>query len=447
MVFQRIIYVLAGASLIVAPRMARAQEGGLSQANVPVLGTGQMPTAVPSNEFSPTNLFVMTVTAGVRFDDNALLGSVPHRSDLAYSFMPSFAFDQTLRRVNWGVSYGPGVDISEHAFYSDQFTNDFGGHFTWLISKRSSFSAQQNYILSTDPFQQFGTQAYTTTPGPIVSPNESIFLPNLRRESSLSQAQYSYRLAAHTTFGISGNFDLEHFRENSGSPNSSVLINSRIASGQAYISHQFSARNQLGLEYAVQVMKFPIGDARTTTHSFLIFDDFKLTPNSKLSVYAGPEYSLTSNQVELGSGFLVLIIPVKANEWTWSGGGIYSWTRPRFAMVLNYSRRISNGGGLTGAVELDGGSADFSWELTSRWSLRLDLAGANNQLLGVTAGQSGLLTYSASVGLRREILRNTYMNLFFQRLNQTGGILGFSTGNHDMAGVSFECRFAKPLGR
>ena len=116
-------------------------------------------------------------------------------------------------------------------------------------------------------------------------------------------------------------------------------------------------------------------------------------------------------------------------------------------MVLNYSRRISNGGGLTGAVELDGGSADFSWKLTDRWSLRLDLAGANNQLLGVTTGQSRLLTYSASVGLRREILRNTYMNLFFQRLNQTGGILGFSTGNHDMAGVSFECRFAKPLGR
>ena len=447
MVFQRLIYVLAGASLIIAPRMARAQVEGFSQGNVPVLGTGQMPTAVPSSEFSPTNIFVMTVTAGVRFDDNALLGTAPRRSDLGYSFMPSFAFDQTLRRVSWGISYGPGVDVSQHALFPSQFTNDFGGHFTWLISRHSSFSAQQNYILSTDPFQQFGTQSFTTTPGPLVSPNQSIFLPNLRRESNLSQAQYSYQLAAHTTLGIAGNFDLEHFSEGSRSPNLSALINSRIASGQAYISHQFSARNQAGLEYAAQVMKFSIGDARTTTHSFLIFDDFKLTPNSKLSVYAGPEYSLTTNQVELGLGFPVVVLPVKANQWTWAGGGIYSWTRPRAAMVLNYSRRISNGGGLLGAVELDGGSADFSWTLTDRWSLRLDLAGADNQLLGVSAGQSELRTYSASVGMSREILRNTFVNLFFQRLNQTGGILGFSTGKHDLVGLSFQYRFARPLGR
>lgn len=447
MVFQRLMFVLAGLPLLVAPRMARAQAGDISQSNVPVLGTGQMPTAVPSNEFSPTNVFVMTVTVGLRFDDNALPSSVPRRSDVGYSLMPSVAFDQTRQRVSWGVSYGPGVDISQHGFFPNQFTNDFGGHFTWLISKHSSLSAQQNYILSTDPFQQFGTQAYTTTPGPIVSPNQSIFLPNLRRVSSLSQAQYSYQLGPRTTFGVAGNFDLEHFSEASGSANSSTLINSRVASGQAYISHQFSARNQLGLEYAAQVMKFPIGNARTTTHSFLVFDDIKLGPNAKLSVYAGPEYSLTSNQAELGPGFRVVIIPVKANQWTWSGGTIYSWTRRRAAIVLNYSRRISNGGGLLGAVELDGGSADFSWELTNRWSLRLDLAGADNQLLGVTAGQHELLTYSASVGLSREILRNTFMNLFYQRLNQTGGILGFSTGNHDLVGVSFQCRFAKPLGR
>jgi hypothetical protein len=316
-----------------------------------------------------------------------------------------------------------------------------------LVSKHSSFSAQQNYILSTDPFQQFGTQAYTTTPGPIVSPNQSIFLSNLRRESSLSQAQYSYQLAARTTLGIAGNFDLEHFSENSGSANSSTLINSRTASGQAYISRRLSARNQLGLEYAAQAMRFPIGKARTTTHSFLVFDDIKLTPNAKLSVYAGPEYSLTSNQVELGLGLFVVIIPVKANQWTWSGGTIYSWTRRRAAIALNYSRRVSNGGGLLGAVELNGGSADFSWKLTNRWSLKLDLAGADNQLLGVSAGQHELLTYSGSVGLGREILRNTFMNLFFQRLNQTGGILGLSTGNHDIVGVSFQCRFAKPLGR
>lgn len=447
MIFARFIYVLVGTSLIAAPVVSYPQSGSFSQANIPVLGTGQMPTAVPSDDFLPTNVFAMSVTTATRFDDNALLSSAPRRSDLGYSFAPSFAFDQTLRRVSWGVSYGPGVDVSEHGFFQNQFTNDFSGHFTWLLSKHSRFSAQQNYLLSTNPFQQFGSQAYTTTPGPIVSPNQTIFLPNVRRESSFSQAQYSYQLSSRATFGLAGSFDLERFTENSGSSQSAALINSQIASGQAYISRQFSRRNQLGFEYSAQVIRFPVTSARTATHSFLVFDDLKLTASSQLSVYAGPEYSLVSNQIELGAGFFVLNVPIKANTWTWSAGAVYSWTRRREALVLNYSRRVSNGGGLGGSVELNGGSGDFSWKLTRSWSLKLGVAAAHNQLLVVSTPESEMLTYSASAGLSREILRNASMNLFFERLNQTGSILGLTVGNHDAAGISFQYRLTKPLGR
>src|ERR1700719_3898341 len=231
--------------LLLTPMRGYAQFGG-SQSNVPMIGSAEMPTPVPSDDQMPTNVFQMRLAAGVRFDDNAVLGSLVKRSDVDYSFTPNLAFVQTRNRLDWGLSYGPGVDISEHRLFADQFTNDFGGHFTQPISRHGVLCAQQIYILSTNPFQQFGSQPFTTTPGPIVAPNQSIYLPNFRRTSSMSQAQYSYLLSAHTTFGLGGNFALDRYRNTSASQASARLINSQIASGQAYIAHQFSARNQLG---------------------------------------------------------------------------------------------------------------------------------------------------------------------------------------------------------
>src|SRR6267154_817166 len=447
MIQQRFHYAGLGLLLFLMPTSGHAQLAGASQSNVPMIGSGQMPTPVPTDDQIPTNMLQVQLGAGVRFDDNAVLGSLVKRSDVDYSFSPSVSFVQTRKRLSWGLSYGPGVDISEHRLFSDQFTNDFGGHFTWALSRHGVLSAQQNYILSTNPFQQFGSQPFTTTPGPIVAPNQSIFLSNFRRTSSLSQVQYSYQLSAHTTFGMGGNFGLERYRNTSTSAVPAPLINSQIASGQAYISHGFSARNQVGFQYGGQVLKFQQVNARTTTHSFLIFDEIKLTPNSSVSVYGGPEYSLTSNQVELNLGFFLLTIPVKANTWSWSAGGTYTLNRRRGAMVLNYSRRVSDGGGLTGAVELNGGSANFKWKLSPRWNLGLDLAAADNQLLAVKTGANELRTYSASVSLSRQLLKQLYMNLFYERLNQTGTLIGLPTGNHDIAGVSISYNFLKPIGR
>ena len=447
MIQKRLIYAAYPLLFLLMPLGAKGQVGGFSQANVPTIGSGQMPTAVPGDDLVPTNVFQMQIAAGARFDDNARPGLPVKHSDIGYGFTPSLAFVQTLRRVDWGVSYGPGLDISQHRFYANQFTNDFGGHFKWLLSKHSMFSAQQNYILSTNPFQQFGSQPFTTTPGPIVAPNQSIYLANFRRTSSLSQAQYSYQLSARTTFGMGGGFDLQRYRNTSGSGAVTPLINSQVASGQAYISHQVSARNKLGFQYGAQVLKFQQANARTTTHTFSIFDEVKLTPNQSFTVYAGPQYSLTSNQVELNAGFFLVTIPVKANTWSWSGGGIYNFTGRRWAMVLNYSRGVSNGGGVTGAVELNGGSAIFTWKLSPGWSMNLNLAAADNQLLAVKTGQNELRTYSASLGLSRKIFKNMYMNFFFERLNQVGSIAGIATGNHNLAGVSFQYNFLKPVGR
>ena len=153
------------------------------------------------------------------------------------------------------------------------------------------------------------------------------------------------------------------------------------------------------------------------------------------------------NQVALNAGFAILNIPIRQNTLSWSGGAIYKMTGRRGAMVLNYSHAVSDGGGVTGAVVLNAGSAHFDWKLSPNWSLKMDLMAADNQLLAVKMGAVDFRSYSATLGFGRRIYKNASMNLFFERLNQTGSIIGLSSGNHNLAGVSISYDFSRPIGR
>lgn len=414
--------------------------------NIPVLASGQMPAAIPSADAEMENVFRLTIMAGGHFDDNADLDLPTRQWDLGYLFSPTFGFTETLPRVDWGVDYGPGVDISQNLNYRNQFTQKFDGHVAWRTSERGVLTAQQYYLVTTDPFAQLGQGS--NLPGPGVSPNGSVYIPNIRRTQILSNVLYSYQLGEHTTFGLGGGFNQERFDNTPYSGPTTALIYSQVASGEAYISHQFNAKNQLGFQYGLQVLKFPRENARTTSHSFLVFDQLNFSPSNSLTIYGGPEYSQTANEVELSLGFIIITIPINANEWTAAGGLIYNWTGNHVAAVLNYSRRVSDGGGLVGAVELDSGSAELSTKLASRWTLFTTISGSNNQLLASTSSsQNSLLTYSGEVGLRQQIWRDIAMSWFYERLNETGGFAGFPIGNHDIAGASLTYTFLKPLGR
>jgi hypothetical protein len=447
MTYKMIIRATCGLAILWGPRIVYAQAGGSSQSNVPVIASGQMPTATPSENALPENVLEGVISAGALFDDHAVLGIASQRSDITYSVSPSLSFTQAFPRFTWGLSYGPGMAISQHRLYQDQLTHSFGGHFSWRVSRHGTFSAEQGFSLSTNPFIGFGQPGFAINPGPTVSPNQTIYLPNLRSRSIFSHAMYSYQFGERSMLGFGGNFNSLHDDSTPSNGSTIPLIYSQTAGWEAYISHQTSARNLFGFQYGGQVFKFSQSNARTTTHSFLVFDQINFTPRASLTFYGGPEYSLIANQVQLNLGFLAITIPIKTNEWTAAGGVIYSWTGRRAAVTFNYSRGVSNGGGLVGAVELNSGSANMSWKLAPRWSLNGSISGADDQLLAVQNGSNEARTYSASLGLGPQISRNISVQFYFERLNQTGSLSGFASGNHDIAGASLAYTFRKPLGR
>lgn len=434
-----------GLLFLLTPGVVKAQSAqGTMASNVPVLASGTMPGVVPGEAELPPNVLQGSLTVSSHYDDNVFPTVPPRTWDVTYNIFPQVSFEETRQRVEWKFAYAPGVEISQRAFYRNVFSQRFNGNLVWLVSPHGTLSAEQYYSVSTDPFGD----SSGISPGPTISPNETIYLPDVRQTYSLSHVLYSYQSSAQTTMGFGGSYLLQGFDSIPQSGVTTPLIHAQVASGEAYIAHNITARNQLGFQYGLQALKFQQTDARTTTHSFLVFDQINFSSHSTLSVYGGPEYSLTASEVVLNLGFVLITIPVNANQWSGAGGVVYNWTGDRLAASIDVSRRVSDGGGLIGAVELTSGKARLAWQFTRNWSLTSTIAGAEDQLLvAASGGNSELLTYSGQVGLRRQLGRDFAVNWFYERINQTGNIDGFGAGNHDIVGASLRYSFLKPVGR
>lgn len=435
-----------GFAILLMPRLADAQTTGFPSGsgspNVPVLVSGQMPSNVPTSQQTPTNVFQGTLTVGASYDDNATTQANTHQSDVDYSVMPTFSFEETRSRLVWGLSYSPGLEISQNLLYRNRFAQRFGGHMAWRTTPHGMLSAEQYYLVTTNPFENFAS----TQPGPNISPNESIFLPNIQQTLLLSHALYSYRSSAQVTVGLGGSFLMQKFDNTPHDGPTTSLIHSQIASGEGFISRQITARNQFGFQYRGQVLRFPQANARTTAHSFQLFDQINFSAHTQLTLYGGPEYALTSNEVAVNLGFVIITIPVKANSWNGSGGVMYTWTGDHLGVAIDFSRGISDGGGLTGAVELTSGRAQLNWRLSRDWSLSSEVSGSNDDLLAAQTSSDQLRVYTGEVSLHRKLWRDMGMRVFYQRFDQPLSFNGITIGNRNIIGASLEYSFFKPLG-
>lgn len=433
-----------GLLFLLSPGVALAQGTGAEgtmASNVPILASGVEGPVQPGAEAAPPNAFQGGVSFSGAYDDNVFPSTPPRQWNVNYTILPDVSFQETRPRLEWSADYSPGVEISQRAFYRDVFSQRFKGNFLWLVSPHGTLSAEEYYLVTATPF---GSGA-GISPNPSIAPNETIYLPNVRQTWSLSHLLYSYQISEQTTIGIGGLFQLQNFDSIPQSGVTTPLIHAQVASGEAYLSHQFSARNQLGFQYGGQVLKFP--GARTTTHSFLVFDQINFSDHNVLTVYGGPEYSLIADQVVLNLGFIIISIPVNENQWSGSGGLTYQWTGNRLSALIDVSRRVSSGGAVFGAVELTEGRARFGWQLSRNWTLDSTLTGADDELLASTSSSNDLRTYSGQVSLSRQLGRDFAFEWFYQRLNQTGSINGFGVGNHDIFGASLHYKFLKALGR
>jgi hypothetical protein len=419
------------------PSGARAQ----TSSPVPMSAGGPIPQAIPSSEAPQENEFEAGVETSAVYDSNVITSSQSgEHSDIRYSVTPRVSLSKALPRFTFDLMYSPGVEISEHHLYRSLFSNDFDGGFTYTPTDRTSFTARQGYDVSTDPFRGIG--------GPIGPLGQSTFLPNFKQTSLLSNANLSHRISEFSTLGIGGMFADRSFDNERPNEPTISLIRSRISIGNAFYTYQVSPRNEVGFQYQAQALEFPQQNARTFTHSMYYLDVITFSSHSNLTLFGGPDYSITSNQIVFSLGGIIIQIPIKKSGWSGSGGAIYTFQGDRTAFQGQFSRRVSEGGGLLGAVYLTSEYLQLAERLTKNWDLDLSGTGAVSSLITVSGSANPqLLRYGGGAGLSRTLGQDLSLSFFFRRENQSATNLNEILGNHNIAGVSLDFHILRPLGR
>lgn len=432
----RLFLLLTGLAMIM-PLTTSAQIGP----QVPASAGGQVSPTVPSSEAPSNDVFEFGLGMGATYDSKIFINSsTGTSSDIRYGVTPRFALTKSLPRLIFKLRYSPGVEVSEHRLYRSLFSNNFDGGFTYTPTDRTAFTARQQYNLSTNPFNSLG--------GPIGPLGQSTFVPGFKETSLLSNANLTHQFSEFNTLGIGGSFaDRKYENQRQGQPTTS-LIQSRIASGNAFFTHQNSPKNTIGLQYQGQAVEFPQQNARTFTHSFSILDVITFSSRASLTLFGGPDYSLTSNQVVFSLGGILIQIPLKKNAWSGAGGAVFTYQGERTAFNGEFSRGISEGGGLLGAVSMTSGRLELVERLTKNWDLDMNGTGSVSNLISASSSAAPqLLNYGGGASLKRSLGRNVSLQFFYQRRNQSASNFGQNFGNHDVGGASLDIHFLRPLGR
>jgi hypothetical protein len=304
--------------------------------------------------------------------------------------------------------------------------------------------------ITSNPFDQLDRNQLAPQTGLLDRPNTSVVQPQMKQIAESISPEVDWFLSAHTTATFSGGISDLRYQHLPGDNSESQLklINTRIVTAHGALLHDLSSWQTIGAFYDYQDLAFPLAHGRTVTHSWEAMDEFKIHSNMTLTVFAGPEYSRMHDQVELNLLFFTIEIPTFKTMWSVTGGADYTWQGQHNALHASFIRKVSDGGGLIGSVQLRNAQVDFRRQLTRRWTFNLGGGYAISDALGF-AGSSKLQGYSANAGFERMIRPDLFFNIGYSRLHQSrrGSIAGLSADDHNRVVVSLEYQWHHPVGR
>jgi hypothetical protein len=441
--------------LLFAVLAAQAQEPAVALHLTPEVDTshltGDAPSLTTQSDPDYRNALFGSASFGASFDTGGYTNANGSTSsDVRFFAQPSIALRQTFPTTNWTLSYTPGVSVSQHSTDSALFTHNAAADGVWKATPRLTLHARQDYSISTNPFETVGRVALLPDLGGYFGPNYDGVIPSSKRTSYVTNADISYRMTAHTAIGITGGYQQFNYgsTDNTQLPSAS-LINSTVYNGSIFVSDQLSRRQTLGVQLAyTDIYSYGSQQSRVQAPAFLVYDTLRLTPHSTLTVFGGPEYSrsFAVTPILLIPG-VILEASSSQRNWHPSAGVTYAWSGTQDALTLQFSRRISTGGGLMNANVMTFGSAAFRSRITKRWTSEVRLSVDNQDQLDMLNQSTYFQTLWAGGSLSRAIKRSFSIRLDGAYVRQTGSGLGFIPGNHGLVQITVDFHFLKGLGR
>jgi hypothetical protein len=409
---------------------ADATGSGAMVAPAPVSGEGY--SLEFASETPRTNYLSGGVVLSAAYGNGVLSTGA---SDVSYSVSPTIAFDQTRSRFNWDLAYSPGFTFYQKYSSLNQSNQNVASKFNYRLSPHVTFSAQEAFNKSVGSYIQPCQEAGSPC-GAIQSPNTSILAPNTDTINNASNAQITYQFSPGGMIGATGNFSDLRYLDQSQVPG---LNDSSASGGGAFYTHRVSGKHYIGATYQYQKYVTRPESLATQAHSLMLFYTFYLQRTVSFSVFGGPQYSDSYGPAPI----------LTVRSWSPGGGGSINWQGQHTSLVASYSRRISDGGGLQGAVSFNGTDASIRHQFTAAWSGTLAADYSVNKLLdaGAVDDTSGH-SISGTVTVQRQLGPHFNLMAGYLRLHQSYAIMALdSIPNRDRIWLSIGYQFQRSLGR
>jgi hypothetical protein len=180
-------------------------------------------------------------------------------------------------------------------------------------------------------------------------------------------------------------------------------------------------------------------------------DTLNISKRFTLTGFIGPQYSENQGLAP------VTAQPTQSSQWSVAGGAEGVWKNQHTSLSAGYSRTISDGGGVLGAVRLQTVHGDFRRQLTPGWSAALTASHGTNQSLTVpfATSASSINQTSAGVSVERNVgksigLRMGYSHDFQEQFGVPGPTQTSPLQTLDASRNRFfftlSYQWAKPLG-
>ena len=418
-------------------------EGGTEDASsdlprIPALLGGTGISSAFLSELERSNYLRGGVNVGATYDDNPLLLSSGAVSNTSESIFPNIKIEESSSRTRWTLGYAGGLTVNQKITNQNQGSHNLNFDSQYRLSPHVNLRVAENFSLTTGFFDA-GNGAGVIGSG---GPNTSLITPLATQRSSLTTVETNYHFALNDLIGAGGSFYDLHF---TNVPTGTPLADSQTASGSAFWLHRIFGRDWGGVSYRFDRITFnPSGETRV--QSFFAVNTLNLSTRFTLTGFVGPQYS--ENQ-GLAPGGLQL---AQSNDWSVGGGVEGGWRNQRTSVSAGYSRTISDGGGVLGAVRLQTVHGTFRRQLTPGWSAALTASHGTNQSVTVpfaTSASSVNLT-SAGISLERNVgksvgLRMGYSHDFQEQFGVPGSAQTLDAHRNRFF-VMLSYQWAKPLG-
>ncbi len=199
--------------------------------------------------------------------------------------------------------------------------------------------------------------------------------------------------------------------------------------GSAFYTDAPLGRHYIGLTYQYSMFLASPNQIQneTQTHSILLFYTLYLQPTLSISFFGGPQHSDTEQR-----GFL------PSRNWSPSTGVSAGWQGAHSSLAVTYSRTITDGGGLPGAVHSNTASVSAAPAIHPQLERGLGANYSINKVLDpLISPNSGGHTISGNVTLQYALGQHFNVGIGYIRLHQSyGNIPAISTYSRSKSGFS-----------